>query len=102
MTSLIPESVKRKIKDRLGVPSMEAGLLNLRANGFSPKVVLDIGAYQGEWTMLCKRIWPGCSVLMLEAAPARVPKLQQLASTMREVDARQALLGSNAAIRGIL
>jgi FkbM family methyltransferase len=95
MTALIPEAVKRKMKDRLGVPTMESGLMHLRVNGFAPKVVLDIGAYQGEWTLLCKRIWPGCSVLMLEAAPDRMPRLQQLASALGVVDARQALLGSS-------
>jgi FkbM family methyltransferase len=93
MTALIPEGVKHRIKDRLGVPSMESGLLGLRANGFAPKVVLDIGAYQGEWTMLCKRIWPACSALMLEAAPARMPKLKRLASTLGGVETQQALLG---------
>jgi FkbM family methyltransferase len=93
MTAMIPESVKRKIKDRLGVPGMESGLLNLRTNGFTPRVALDIGAYRGEWTLLCKRIWPDCSVLMLEAAPARIPQLRQLASTLNGVDTQEALLG---------
>ncbi len=93
MTALIPERVKRKIKNRLGVPSMESGLQQLRLNGFAPKVVLDIGAYQGEWTVLCKSIWPSCSVLMLEAAPARMAKLRELAASLAGVGARQALLG---------
>ena len=81
MTTLIPERLKRQLKNRVGVPSMEAGLQNLRANGFTPNLALDIGAYQGEWTILCKQIWPACSVLMLEAAPARMPKLHQLAAS---------------------
>jgi len=96
MTALLPESVKRRIKDRLGVPGMESGLLNLRANGFAPNVVLDIGAYRGEWTLLCKRIWPRCSVLMLEAAPARMPELRRVAAALDGVQAREALLGADA------
>jgi FkbM family methyltransferase len=95
MKNVIPESVKKTIKDRLGVPSVEAGLLHLRTNGFTPRVALDIGAYQGEWTVLCKRVWPGCSVLMMEAAPARMPRLRELASTLGGVDVQQALLGSS-------
>ena len=75
---------------------MEAGLQNLRANGFTPNLALDIGAYQGEWTILCKQIWPACSVLMLEAAPARMPKLHQLASSLGGAKAQQALLGASA------
>jgi FkbM family methyltransferase len=86
---MIPDGIKRRIKSRLGVPSMESSLRNLRANGFTPKTVLDIGAYHGEWTTLCKSIWPDCSVLMLEAAPERLPKLQRLGS------AKQALLGAS-------
>jgi FkbM family methyltransferase len=93
--TLLPATVKRRIKDRLGVPSMESSLRNLRTNGFCPRTTLDIGAYHGEWTQLCKSIWPDCSVLMLEASPQRLPKLLQAASGLVAVQAEQALLGAS-------
>jgi len=37
---------------------MESRLVRLRdKGGFHPKVIYDIGAYKGEFTQLCKRVW---------------------------------------------
>ena len=45
--SLLPFTFKRSVKDHLGVPSLHWSLQNLKKKGFYPKVVIDIGAYEG-------------------------------------------------------
>jgi FkbM family methyltransferase len=94
--TLLPAGAKQQIKERLGVPSVEWSLRNLRENGFLPTVMLDIGAYRGDWTLMAKRIWPEAAVLMIEADPARMPDLQAVAGSQPGVRAVQALLGAEA------
>ena len=94
LKALFPERLKRRIKSQLGVPSLEGSLNLLRANGFHPRLVLDIGAYTGEWTALCQQIWPQAAVLMIEAHPERARLLEKKAASWSRVKARQALLGS--------
>jgi len=44
--------------------------LILLANlGFSPRTILDIGAYQGEWTKMAHQIFPLAKIFMIEATP---------------------------------
>jgi len=44
--------------------------LSLLANlGFSPRTILDIGAYQGEWTKMAHQIFPLAKIFMIEATP---------------------------------
>jgi FkbM family methyltransferase len=35
--------------------------------GFRPRVILDIGAYRGEWSQVVKRIFPESDIFMIEA-----------------------------------
>lgn len=46
---------------------LELRLTLLRDLGFQPRMVLDIGAYQGEWSMFIHEIWPAAKVFMVEA-----------------------------------
>jgi FkbM family methyltransferase len=62
------------------VPSMEWSLRNMRRLGFAPHVVVDVGAYTGEWTRMAKRIFAESTyVYMLEGQPAKGAALQQVA-----------------------
>ena len=47
---LFPSTFKKEVKDHLGVPSLSWSLKNLNKAGYKPKVVYDIGAYEGYWT----------------------------------------------------
>jgi hypothetical protein len=40
--------LKRKLKDRAGVPSTVSCLELMYKNGFKPNIIYDIGAYKGE------------------------------------------------------
>lgn len=95
LKSAVPPHFKEALKRDLGVPSIDRTLRMMRANGFIPGVVLDIGAYQGEWMELCKDIWPNSTVLMIEGSPERTEKLRSITMGRHDVVAHCALLGAS-------
>jgi len=95
LKQLVPERVKRWVKRSAGVPSTEAALRHLKSLGFNPATVIDIGANVGEWTRMCKRLWPRASVLMIEPLPECEALLERLASELPGVRYQRALLGAN-------
>lgn len=88
---LIPQSVINKMKVKYHVPDMEWSLNNLQANGFRPKNVLDIGAFEGEWTLMCRNIFSDANYLMFEAQETKTEILQRLKSN--SIDFHIGLLG---------
>ena len=64
---------------RLGVPEIEPALERLREQGFSPKLVYDVGAYRGEFAHMCRRVWPASRIVCFEAQHRAVEHLEQLA-----------------------
>lgn len=55
----------------------EAAYRRLAAKGWQPASVIDVGAYEGNWTKLVRRIW-NVPVLMVEAQEAKRPLLEAL------------------------
>ncbi len=50
--------------------SLQYQRLSLLVNlGFSPRTILDIGAYQGDWTKMAHQIFPLAKIFMIEATP---------------------------------
>lgn len=94
--ALIPEQVITKLKYSYHVPDMEWSLSNLRANGFHPESIVDIGAYEGEWTKMTRALFPEASFLMIEAQASKKEKLQMLADKLPGVDYEICLLGAQA------
>lgn len=74
----LPFNIRVKIKHSFNIPMMEWSLLNLKNNGFYPKNILDIGAYEGGWTKMIKKIYPNSKVLMIEPLPSKVNKLNEI------------------------
>lgn len=91
--SLLPETLKRHLKMALGVPNMEASLRSMQRNGFSPKVVIDVGAYAGCWTRMCKRIFPTAHVLMVEPQTSRKSDLERVTAEYPNVALAFVLVG---------
>lgn len=56
--------------------SMWRMLDNLRRNAFIPSVVIDVGAYVGEWSKLARSVFVTTPVVMIEAHPEREPSLK--------------------------
>lgn len=75
------------------------GLMRLRALGFQPRTIADIGAYKGHWTEAALRVHAlrHSRVLMLEAQTDRIPDLEAVKQAFPgTVDYRIALLGREA------
>src|SRR5215218_2189481 len=59
----------------LFAPDMRAALEALSARGFSPKCILDVGAFEGTWSKMALRIWPDANLILLEANPEKAAVL---------------------------
>ena len=57
--------------------------------------MIDVGANVGEWTRMCKRLWPKANVLMIEPLREYEAPLTRLASELPAVRYQRALLGAN-------
>lgn len=88
---LIPQAVINRLKVKYHVPDMEWSLRNLVSNGFKPKYILDIGAFEGEWTLMCRKIFQDASFLMFEAQESKSATLSSIKSPF--VDFHIGLLG---------
>lgn len=73
------QSLKLKIKRKLGVPDVEYGLIKLHQSGFKPKEIFDIGAHRGEFAKTCREIFnPKPTVYCVEPLSSCREKLQSL------------------------
>src|SRR5262245_45883381 len=52
-----------RLKLQQGVLSMWGSLANLKASGFAPRTVIDVGAWIGDWTEHVHAIFPEASFL---------------------------------------
>ncbi len=86
MLSLLKRLVNRlrPAKQRL---SHHKRLAHLKASGVELRRVLDLGAYEGNWTRLLRRIFPLAQVIMVDANRDKEALLSQLG------DCRIAVLG---------
>ena len=71
---ILPKQLKDWVKWRAGASSEESSLCNMRRHGFSPRWIVDVGAYRGEWTRMAAGIFPQARLLMIEANPERAAR----------------------------
>ena len=88
------EKLKAKIKMRLGVPSLEWSLTNLKRNGFNPSIISDIGAYEGKWTEEVLEIFPLARYYLFEAQKSKERILKKQSSQHHNVFYSIGLLGA--------
>lgn len=91
---LFPFKFKRKIKEHLGVPSLHWSLQNLKKKNFNPAVILDVGAYQGLWTLDILEVFPSAKVLLIEAQHNKAPYLEAIKQKYPNVNYAIELLSS--------
>ena len=60
------------------MPSLNWSLQNLKRKGFNPVSVLDIGAYEGLWTIDFLEIFPNASILVQEAQAKKTTALTKI------------------------
>jgi FkbM family methyltransferase len=51
-----------------------------------PEVIIDVGAYAGEWSQTARRVsgWQNASILMIEAEPSKKKKLDEVCEDLRQ------------------
>jgi FkbM family methyltransferase len=72
---------------------VDHGLAVLRGRGFNPAAILDVGAYDGRWTMAVLRHFPAARVLMIEPQQGLRPALDAVCAQHPNVAVRTALVG---------
>jgi FkbM family methyltransferase len=92
---IIPESAKVHLRQQLHLPDMETSLLAMQRRGFRPISAIDVGAYAGEWTRMCKRIFPHAQIMMIEPQHAKENHLQRVQQDYHDVSIKQILVGAS-------
>lgn len=75
-----------------GAPKMELGLTALQERGFNPKIIFDVGAFEGTFCEMARRIWPHSQIVMFEANQDKLPILESVAKRTN-ADVKMKLLG---------
>jgi len=61
-----------------GIGKTASFLEDIRARGFMPRGIIDVGANRGDWTRLALSVFPDASVIMIEPQDEMQPYLSQL------------------------
>lgn len=72
----------------------EAAYRRLVRKGYQPRSIVDVGAYEGNWTRLAKSCFPAASVLMCEAQPGKLPLLQKVCGEFPDVRLESAVIAA--------
>ncbi|UAK25264.1 FkbM family methyltransferase [Sphingomonas nostoxanthinifaciens] len=88
------EHFDRMAHDHSFAPNMRWGLEFARGRGVMPRGIVDIGAFQGEWSLMAHDVWPEARIVMIEANEDKKARLAQVATTVGG-ELKQALLGAS-------
>ena len=55
----------------------EQSQLRLKAVGFAPRVIYDVGAFYGGWTKSARKVFPAADYFLFEANADNAPKLEE-------------------------
>lgn len=95
LKTILLAKYKRRIKERLGVPSLHWSLQNLKQNKFNPSIILDIGAFEGHWTMNVLEVFPDAKILMIEAQKNKESLLKNIVQNNKNVEYAIALVSGS-------
>lgn len=91
-------SIKRNIRNilakRLGVPEIPTALHSLAARGYTPELIVDVGAYRGDFARLVLGIWPSASVVCCEPLPQQLKMLQKIAENDSRISIVNRIVGA--------
>jgi len=73
--------------------SMFEGLSRLRDLGFSPTSILDVGAYEGQFSRGVRQIWKDAYIFMIDALLEKDPMLASACRELGNADHLIAMLG---------
>jgi len=76
MIKQIVSSIRNYLVRRLGIPEIAPAMERLSKQAFEPNLILDVGAYHGEYAHLCRRVWPNSFVVCIEPQSSAVKVLE--------------------------
>ena len=78
------------------VGAEEQAYRRLHAKGYRPAAMIDVGAYEGNWTRMARSIFPEAACLMVEPQAGKAPLLERVAGELGRARFEPALLGAEA------
>ncbi len=84
LKSMVPQFIKKPLKDFMGFISMDSRLKNLRNAGFNCLGAVDVGAFHGDWTRSLRQVW-NVPVIAVEPQPGCIAVLGKLASDDKSI-----------------
>lgn len=85
--------LKRALSGSAQLSPEKQAYVRMASRGFRPDGIIDVGAYQGDWTRMAQSVFPGTPTLMIEAQPGKIPYLQAVCDNFPNVRFVSALLG---------
>lgn len=74
---------ERFAHDYAFAPHMHHGLAAAARRGLAPRTIVDVGAFEGNWSRLAKRIWPSSCLIMVEPNVENNPRLLETAKELQ-------------------
>lgn len=94
---MINGAAKKFLKATLGIQPFvgeeEQAYRRLAAMGFNPCGVIDVGAYEGNWTRIAHRVFPNAAIRMVEPQESKRVHLEATCTELRNVSYVCAVLG---------
>lgn len=79
---LVPGATISWLKDQVGAPDMLHLLQQLKLKGFKPTVAVDIGAFEGQWSLQARKVFPDLKLLLIEPLPEKRAEIEELARSI--------------------
>ena len=89
----LPAEWRHRLSTHLGSPDLRWSLQQLDRFGFSPRSVIDVGAFHGKWTRACLDVFPKAEITCVEPQEKARSVLSELSSAHSNVRVVQTLLG---------
>lgn len=93
IVSSLPENRKAQFLEFALANIAEVSYFRLAKQGFRPNGIIDIGAYEGQWTRLVAKIFPLAPILMIEAQVEKKNFLESVRDELPLVAYNISLLG---------
>lgn len=95
MIRYLKSIIRRSIARKLQIPEIPIALERLAKNGFAPKTIFDVGAYQGDFAKLCLHIWPHAKISCFEVLEHKIVDLEALSAQHKSIEVFRMLLGAD-------
>ena len=75
---LFPWVIRRYFKRIADVPDMWNTLYRLKEQNITPKTIFDVGAFCGDWTRNCLKVFPDSNYFLFEAQKDMADSLKMM------------------------